>query len=259
VAPKPNELYLTHRITKVIRIVEADGQQSLIGVRHPFAQRKFIGNFTGKAMYVVARARRHVQNEQTTSARSAGFSPAATIDKVVVSLGQIFSCSRSVVQNSAYNESVGDYSMVRCDPNSTIVLPYIIPHDFVTQGEQQKAQIVFYTDSDISRDNSGSDTNNSIMKWFTFWGKPTTTTPRTTTTAATMDVYEIKDVESGDVVIICPPRLELHPSNGTISRNAAEGMSICVREQVGWLNASVQVAAQNSQSSNQPNANAPRS
>eukprot|EP00953_Heterococcus_sp_UTEX-ZZ885_P020458 11444-Heterococcus_DN1.PRE.5 len=230
VAPKPNMSYLRATITKGIRIVEAVGQQSLIGARHPFAQRKFIGNLTGKAMYVVARAIRHVVNEQATSTRSAGLSPAATILKVVVSLGQILSCSRSVVQTSAYNESVGDYSMGRCDPNSITELPYTIPHDFVTQGEQQNAQIVFYTDSDI-------DT--------------------TATAAATMDVYDIIDITSGEVVIICPQRLELHPSHGTIPRNAAEGMSICVRGRVGWLNGSVQVAPQNSQSGNQPVGNAP--
>jgi hypothetical protein len=72
-------------------------------------------------------------------------------------------------------------------------------------------------------------------------------------------VYDITDITSGEAVIICPQRLALHPSYGTIPTNAAGGMSICVRERVGWLNGSVLVAPQNSQSGNQPNANAPHS
>jgi hypothetical protein len=106
--------------------------------------------------------------------------------------------------------------MVKHDQNANAQLPYTIPHDWVKQGGKREAQMVFYSHTKI------------------YWKY---------IPAKTMDVYEVIEISSGEVVSICPPRLSEHPSNGTIKLNAAEGVSKCVRKQVGWLTATATAAA----------------
>jgi hypothetical protein len=219
VKPSLNDPYLEAQITQIIHTADGTAPLKAVNSRHRCAQRKFIGNLTDRPMHAVARSMHHVSHQREVEANNVAVEPVINLfHQLSISLGRLFSCSRQTERHIVTKESIGDYYMVaHKSSNTTIQVPYKVPGTWVHQGDKSEAQVVFY-----------SETKRHALSFFK---------------RKTVDIWDVKEIRSGDVVIICPPRLAGRPANGTIKLNAAEGMSTCVQKQVRWLTATAPVPA----------------
>jgi hypothetical protein len=244
VTPSADAVYIKAKITKTILIAESGAPQNfkLTARTNPYAQQKLIGNLTDRTLFAVVRAADAVIEQESTRSTECGISAEGSGGGIGFNFGRLLNKSRGSRINTRPHDCTADYIVDRWQspPSPSQPKPYRIHHEWVSEGGEGQAQVVFY-----SENTAASTTRNTAVGATT---APSATVAITATTATTadmteLDIWDLHNLQPGHVIIMCPTRLERKALKGTHAVHNKADWSKFVKTILEWTTAAVPPAA----------------